>query len=70
MNQLEILESLYKEKQHFLEIDKFEELAFIIHRFCGGKISFPVEDIAESHGEIDIQRTYSDGVITYITRNK
>lgn len=37
------------------------DLAFVIHRFCGGKISYTVEEIQKVHLKIDIIRTYVDG---------
>ena len=43
-------------------------LAFVIHRFCGGKIEYPLEEFMDSLERIDIQRTYRDGKVTYVTR--
>jgi hypothetical protein len=45
-------------------------LAFVIERFCGGKIEFEVGEISAAWDTIDIRRTYKDGRITYVTRRQ
>ena len=51
------------------EREKFELAAFIIHRFCGGKIEFTLDEFAEALQQIDLQRYgNNDGRVVYITR--
>jgi hypothetical protein len=67
----ELLNIMYghsKEREEDAKFHHYEELAFIIERFCGGKIEFPAEDLCEAFECIDIQRSCIDGVITYVTR--
>lgn len=45
-----------------------QKLAFFIHRFCGGRIEFDPAEACSCSGRIDIQRTYRNGRIVYITR--
>ena len=60
----EIQEELADIRGKFLEDlqGEYRALAFVIHRFCGGKIDYTVDEIsAVSHRDIDILRTYRDG---------
>jgi hypothetical protein len=45
-------------------------LAFVVDRFCGGKIEFSVEEISSVFYDIDILRTCQNGKITYATRRR
>lgn len=65
---IKALEEHFEENKKWSEIHHYQELAFIIDRFCGGKIEFPVEDIMSETDNLDIQRAYRDGRVTYITR--
>jgi hypothetical protein len=63
-----LLEELLEREKNEAKEGELRTLAFVIERFCGGKIEFSVEDIASAWDQIDIQRIYIDEKIIYITR--
>jgi len=53
------------------ELIGYDVLAFVIHRFCGGKIEFTLGELCSMIPRLDIQRFdhgHHGGKITYITR--
>ena len=59
-----------EEEINLREEQAMQVLGYIVHRFCNGKIVFPVDDIAEIAPNLEVRRTYDaeTGLITYETR--
>ena len=63
-----MLEEKLEEDKHFAEENALRDLAYVIERFCGGKIQFSIDDISRVWVRLEIRRTHCDGIITYVAR--
>ena len=63
-----MLEEKLEEDKQSAEENELRILAYVIERFCGGRIQFSVDDISSVWMRLEVQRTHRDGIITYTTR--